>query len=251
MKLIEKIREVISKVGRSESLIMEALQISLTELYDMQQVELSSQQVKDIDAAVDATLKRIPLARIFHRKFFWKNTFHVSPYTLDPRPETEMLVEYATRNYRPAKLLDIGSGTGCILLSLLQEFANCYGVGTDISEYALETAKYNANILNIKADFFLEPPQNEKFDLIISNPPYIRGDCEYEALFDPPLSLWDNGCYQQIIDDTYLTPNGAILVEAPRYALQDLEDMANRKCMKFKYHSISEAIIIFEARIPS
>ena len=122
-----------------------------------------------------------PIAYILEEKEFWSKNFFVSPNTLIPRPETELMVEKLITIFKEKKIsiLDMGTGSGCILISLLSELKNSKGIGIDISKKALEIAKKNAfrhGILNnIK---FLNKPLdsefNHKFDLIVSNPPYIN-----------------------------------------------------------------------------
>jgi release factor glutamine methyltransferase len=113
-------------------------------------------------------------------RLFWGHRFTVTPVTLDPRPETEVLVAEALQ--RPfLKMLDLGTGTGCILLSCLAGMPMAAGVGTDISAAALAVAQHNANTLGlstrarlIRSDWFEAVPG--RFDLITSNPPYIAAD---------------------------------------------------------------------------
>ena len=124
-----------------------------------------------------------PIAYILKEKEFWSKFFFVSPDTLIPRPETELLVEKLIKIFKGKRIsiLDIGTGSGCILISLLSELMNCNGVGIDISKKALAVAKKNSNkhgiLNNIK--FFnktLDSKINQKFDLIVSNPPYIKSN---------------------------------------------------------------------------
>jgi len=122
-----------------------------------------------------------PIAYILKEKEFWSKLFFVNSDTLIPRPETELMVEKLIKIFKEKKIsiLDIGTGSGCILISLLSELKNSKGVGIDISKKALTIAKQNAEkhrILNsIKfLNKSLESEFNQKFDLIVSNPPYIK-----------------------------------------------------------------------------
>ncbi|MDC0938081.1 peptide chain release factor N(5)-glutamine methyltransferase [Pelagibacteraceae bacterium] len=124
-----------------------------------------------------------PIAYILEEKEFWSKFFFVSSDTLIPRPETELMVEKLIQIFKNKNIsiLDIGTGSGCILISLLSEIKNCNGVGIDISKKALEIAKKNAFRHNIKNNikFFNKPLDsefNQKFDLIVSNPPYIKSN---------------------------------------------------------------------------
>lgn len=122
-----------------------------------------------------------PLSRIYGMRGFWGLDFEVSEHTLDPRPDTEIIIERALELYKenpPQMILDLGTGTGCILISLLHEFRNARGIAVDRSFAALKTAQQNAKrhgcedrisfICGSWADAL-----TGKFDLIVSNPPYI------------------------------------------------------------------------------
>ena len=124
---------------------------------------------------------REPLAYILKKKEFWSKNFFVNRNTLIPRPETELLCENVIKIFKNKNLyaLDMGTGSGCIILSILIELKKAKGVGIDISEKAIRVAKKNSSKLglNKRIKFFnksLEDIHGYKFDLIISNPPYIR-----------------------------------------------------------------------------
>jgi release factor glutamine methyltransferase len=134
-----------------------------------------------IIADLEQYKRGIPLSRIYEEREFWGMNFRLSPATLDPRPDTETLIEAVVNRYKgnpPARILDLGTGTGCILIALLSEFPQATGVGIDLSEEAVETAKYNAqqNHVATRAEFLQgnwTESINESFDLVVSNPPYI------------------------------------------------------------------------------
>tara|TARA_B100001057_G_scaffold393901_1_gene402943 strand:- start:1958 stop:2800 length:843 start_codon:yes stop_codon:yes gene_type:complete len=123
-----------------------------------------------------------PIAYITETKDFWKHQFKVGKETLIPRPDTEIIIEEAlkiTRNKSKLRILDIGVGSGCILLSLLSEKKNFSGIGIDISKGCIKLSKINAARLKIgnRVKFFKSDVDNfsyGKYDLIISNPPYIK-----------------------------------------------------------------------------
>ena len=122
-----------------------------------------------------------PVAYLVKEKEFWSKIFLVSKNTLIPRPETELMVEKLVNIHKnkSISILDIGTGSGCILISLLSELNNSKGLGIDISKHAIQIAKKNAErhgkFLNIKfLNKSLSSTFNQKFDLIVSNPPYIR-----------------------------------------------------------------------------
>ena len=123
-----------------------------------------------------------PVAYLIGKKDFWKYEFYVSEETLIPRPDTEILIDYilkTTKYKSKLRILDIGVGSGCILLSILKEKKNFYGTGIDISNKCIEISKINASKLDLlsRVKFFKSNVDNfshGKYDLIISNPPYIK-----------------------------------------------------------------------------
>ncbi len=130
-----------------------------------------------------------PVAYITGYKEFWKSTFKVDKNVLIPRPDTEALIEQVLNELNinsSKKILDIGTGSGCIIISILKERKKCHGVGIDISKNAVKLAKYNAKIQHIdnRIKFLNSDIDNfcvDKYDLIISNPPYIK-QCEINNL---------------------------------------------------------------------
>jgi release factor glutamine methyltransferase len=100
-----------------------------------------------IQSIIDRRIKRESLGRILGYRDFWKSRFYLTPETLEPRPDTETLIETAIDGEPPRMILDLGTGTGCILLSLLQEFPTATGIGIDLSEEACQTARANAERL--------------------------------------------------------------------------------------------------------
>jgi release factor glutamine methyltransferase len=197
---------------------------------------LNLSEVKAIDALAERRLKREPVARIFGIKEFWSLSLHISPAVLVPRPETETVIEaaleFATRgdqHMESLRILDIGTGSGALLLALLSELPNALGTGTDISTPALGVARVNAERHSLAArctfvtcDIAAGLPG--PFDLIVSNPPYVaHGDIaalEPEVRdFDPALAL-DGGSdglngYRAIAHDArrLLAPGGRLIVE--------------------------------------
>ena len=143
-----------------------------------------------------------PIAHLINKKFFWNYEFFVTNDTLIPRPDTELIVETVlnlTKQKNKINILDIGVGSGCILLSILKERSNFYGTGIDISKKCLNISKINAINLKVSSRLKLFKSDVDKFnlgkyDLIVSNPPYIK---KYElkhlerdvAEFEPKLAL--------------------------------------------------------------
>jgi release factor glutamine methyltransferase len=125
--------------------------------------------------------KKEPIAYLFEEKEFWSKKFYVNKDVLIPRPETELLVEKLVTIFKKKRItiLDIGTGTGCIIISLLSELKNSIGTAVDISSKAIVVAKKNArkNKLSDRIKFLNKSFENlcgKKFDLIVSNPPYIK-----------------------------------------------------------------------------
>lgn len=130
-------------------------------------------------ACIEKRAARLPLQYITGEQEFMGLTFHVNEHTLIPRQDTEILVEEGMRHVSGGrKLLDMCTGSGCILLSLLKYSKECEGTGADISEEALKVARENCQNLGLTAKFIqsnlFENLSQEKYDMILSNPPYIR-----------------------------------------------------------------------------
>ena len=143
-----------------------------------------------------------PVAYLTNKKFFWNSEFFVTNDTLIPRPDTEILVENIltlTKQKNKINILEIGVGSGCIILSILKERENFYGTGIDISKKCLNISKINAKNLNLSSRLKLYKSDVDKFnlgkyDLIVSNPPYIKtSKLKYlerdVAEFEPRLAL--------------------------------------------------------------
>ena len=164
----------------SELILSEILKIKREELLIRNEELHSSQVFLDFKKLINRRASREPMAYILEKKGFWKNNFIVDRNTLIPRPETELLIELVSKKFKNKDIfiLDVGTGSGCIILSLLEELKSIRGVGIDISKKAIEIAKKNAKMYkNFKRIKFLNRDinqiYNKKFDLIISNPPYI------------------------------------------------------------------------------
>ena len=164
--------------------------------------DLEDKNLKYFNKLIKERASRKPIAHLINKKFFWNNEFFVNKNTLIPRPDTEVIVEQVlkfTKHKNMMNILDIGVGSGCILLSILKERKNFYGTGVDISKNALDICKINAKSLNVDRRTKFYKSDIDKFvegnyDLIISNPPYIKS-CELKYLesdvikFEPKLAL--------------------------------------------------------------
>ena len=176
--------------------------------------------------------KNKPIAHILGFKYFWKFKFYINESVLIPRPETEHLVEEALKQIPVSKsvnIIDIGTGSGCAIISLLKERQNCRAIAIDISKEALKVAKINAKMhhLENKIKFLhidIDKFNSSKYDLIISNPPYInkidlmRLD-DGVRLYEPRLALYGgNTGFEQIKktiekSSKLLKYNGRLIIE--------------------------------------
>ena len=163
---------------------------------------IKKQNLKYFKKLVHERATRKPIAYLLNKKFFWNSEFYVNKNTLIPRPDTETIIEQilkSTKNKKYLNILDIGVGSGCILLSVLNERKNFYGTGIDISKNSLDICKINAKklLLDRRVKFFKSDVDKfaiGKYDLIVSNPPYIsRCDLKYlendVIKFEPKLAL--------------------------------------------------------------
>ena len=143
--------------------------------------ELNNKQILEFNQLIRRRALKEPIAYILEQKEFWSKDFKVNRHTLIPRPETELMIEKLIQIFKnkSISILDVGTGSGCILISLVSELKNTSGVGIDVSKKALQIAKKNAflNKINNKVKFLkcsFEQSNFKKFDLIVSNPPYIE-----------------------------------------------------------------------------
>jgi len=215
-------------------LVGAALNLDLTGLITAANRKLTPHESDRLEAFAARRINGEPVARILGQKEFWGLPLKLSTATLVPRPDTETVVELTLEIIRAApsralRIADLGTGTGAILLALLHELPDAFGVGTDISLDALRTARRNATDLGLasRAAFVacnyaaaLAGP----FDLIVSNPPYIRsGDIAGlapEVRDHDPLTALDGGtdgldAYRALIPQAAgrLAPGGALVVE--------------------------------------
>ncbi|MDG2243492.1 MAG: peptide chain release factor N(5)-glutamine methyltransferase [Rhodospirillaceae bacterium] len=195
---------------------------------------------------VSRRLKGEPVSRIIGVREFWSLPFSLSADTLDPRPDSETIIEAVLNNppnsgSKPPSVLDVGTGSGCLLLALLSEWTSATGVGVDVSEGATKIARANAGELGMaqRAHFVVGDwlrSVEGRFDVIISNPPYIRED-EIPALspdvrlYDPRLALLGGhdglDAYRKFIPECgrLLRPGGVLVFELGRGQDADVSRM--------------------------
>lgn len=196
---------------------------------------------------VERRAQREPMAHILGRREFWSLPFAVTADTLVPRPETETVVEAALGSIgdrtRPIRLLDLGTGSGCLLLALLSALPNAWGLGVDASPAAVRVARQNAALLGLaaRAQFIVADwgaaLGAAAFDLAVSNPPYVV-DAEIDRLapevarFEPRLALAGGpdglACYRALVPDLArsVRPGGVAVVELGQGQADDVARLA-------------------------
>jgi release factor glutamine methyltransferase len=224
-----RLRDAGIDAGDARPLLAHVLGVARDRLVLMGPEEVSDDQAARFEGYVTQRLGHRPVSKIIGERLFWGRSFAVTDDVLDPRPETESLIAAALNLSAPQRIIDLGTGTGCIPLTLLAELPDATGVACDISDAALSVAAQNAAALGLatriqflQSDWFAEV--TGQFDLITSNPPYIS-DAEMRDLspevfhHDPHLALTPGGDglspYVVLAAGArdHLTPGGYILVE--------------------------------------
>jgi len=190
----------------------EEINISHNKLLD--HIELG--QYKEL---IQRRKKSEPIAYIINKKEFWKDTFFIDNSVLIPRPDSEIIIETAIKYFpdtnQNLKMLDLGTGSGCLIISLLREFKNSQGIGIDFDKKALKVAKRNkSNLLNENRLNFCHADFSEfntiNYDLIVCNPPYVSTSSKDYMLkdvqdFEPEIALFakENGlrCFKMVLDN--------------------------------------------------
>ncbi|WHQ46566.1 MAG: peptide chain release factor N(5)-glutamine methyltransferase [Candidatus Midichloria sp.] len=220
---------------------------SLLMLYEN---EVTQEQIRTCEALLQRKIEKEPIAYILGYKAFWKYDFIVNPEVLIPRPETELIVELVQKHFPKSdgklNILDLGTGTGCILITLLKIYTNATATGIDISEGALRIAQANADRLGvsnriqlIKSNWFEQIKPEKKFEIIVSNPPYI-GLEEWSNLakgvkdYEPKVALTDYASglthYESILEKLheYLEIDGKAFFEFGYNQLDDLSKLVSK-----------------------
>ncbi|THB72332.1 MAG: peptide chain release factor N(5)-glutamine methyltransferase, partial [Gammaproteobacteria bacterium] len=185
----------------AELLLLNVLEKERSYLYTWPEQELDDVQVSEAQSLLKRRQQGEPVAYIIGKRDFWDFSVEVTPDTLIPRPETELLIEFALQKFdSEAKLeiADLGTGSGILAIALAREFANSNVSAVDVSKGALEVARSNSELLRLKNIQFrcgswLEPFARKVFDLIVSNPPYIE-DADHhleegDVRFEPRSAL--------------------------------------------------------------
>ena len=222
--------------GKLDSLILlcHALSFSKEQVIFNPELELNKDQEDGFLTLIDRRSNFEPVSHIIAKREFYGEEFIVNQDVLDPRPDTESLIELILKNIardKEMKILELGVGSGCISITLLKQYEFAKVVGVDISKAALKTCQNNIDkhqvskrIQLIESNLFTAIDANDKFDLIVSNPPYITSnDINYLApevrIYEPKLAL-DGGVdgldfYREIADKAhdFLNDGGEVLLE--------------------------------------
>ncbi|MDA9623149.1 peptide chain release factor N(5)-glutamine methyltransferase [Rhodobiaceae bacterium] len=252
-------------------ILKETFNFDEKELIMNSDILISTSKVNEVKKILSRRLKGEPVSKIFRKRDFYDSTFLISDDVLDPRPETELIIDIASKyisenNYK--SFIDLGTGSGCIILSILKENKNIKGLGLDISLNAINIAKKNSSRLELEnhamflvSDWFSSV--KETYDLIISNPPYISSG-EIGALsksvknYDPLISL-DGGqdglkCYREIAKDAnrIINKDGMVILEIGCNQAEDVIKIFEINKFKFLNKVIDinglDRILIFESK---
>jgi len=215
--------------------------------FDLDQINIDL-----FNKVLDRRLSKEPISKIINKKNFWKDEFYVNEFVLDPRPETEGIVEESIKLIKNKnsniKILDIGTGSGAIAISLAREFINANIMAIDISEEAIKVANFNINNKKLNNQIQLRKTTldniNEKFDLIVSNPPYLTKkeikNISYEIKNYEPLIALDGGddglnFYREFSKkiNKIMNVNSYLLVEIGEEQLKDCIDIFSLSGLNF------------------
>lgn len=228
-------------------LVLAALGLSATDLMREPERPIASEEAMRLAEFAKRRAAREPVSRILGERGFYGRTFHITPATLDPRPCTETVVEAALEvveregwRDRPIRILDVGTGSGALLVTLLAELPLAIGLGTDISDAALDVARANAERLGVGARASFQVRRSLEgvegtFDLVVSNPPYIpsadiRG-LDADVRDYDPLGALDGGedglaIYRELAAGLLRAmPEGWVLLEVGAGQASDVEEI--------------------------
>lgn len=219
-------------------------------LIDLEDISADIYDISVLKFAIRRRIQKEPISQIIGLRKFWNSNFYIDETVLDPRPESELIVEKVLElSDTNSSLIDLGTGSGCLAISIALERPNFKIFASDISPNALKIAEINSRyhktpITFIKSDWFSEI--NNTFDIIIANPPYISEN-EYKSLpisirrFEPKIALTAgiNGldCFKEIIMEfhKYLKPNGIIFMEIGYSQKRIIEELF----IKYGYENIN------------
>jgi len=237
---ILKDRSILSAHLDSEILMAKALGANREYIILNNDKVLKEKNLKYFKKLVQERASRKPIAYLLNKKFFWNSEFYVNKNSLIPRPDTEIVIEQVlklTKNKNKLSVLDIGVGSGCILLTILKERKNFYGTGIDISKNSLNICKKNAKnlLLEGRIKFYksdVDKFNQGKYDLIVSNPPYIKR-CDLKYLesdvirFEPKLAL-DGGLDGLSVIRKVISKSSVLIKKNGKFILEIGFDQKNK-----------------------
>ena len=247
-----KEKKIPSNILDSEILLSKILNKSREQVLANLNQRISKKNTLAFNKYLERRSKNEPMAYILEEKEFWSKKFNVCKNTLIPRPETELLVDKILKLYKGKKIsiLDIGTGSGCIIISLISYLKGSNGTGVDISKNAISTAKKNALLHKLDKIKFLHKSFDnifgKKFDLIVSNPPYIeRKDiknlCDDIKRYEPRIAL-DGGndgldLIKKVIykSNDILKINGTLALEIGNEQIKKVSKILIKEKFKIKY----------------
>lgn len=258
---LKKAKDILSKAGISTAgldamiLLTKTLNCNKEQIIFDADLLLKSAQISDFFSLVNLRAKRIPISHLIGNREFFSLTYKVTSDVLDPRPDSESLIELVFEAFPVAdfsnkqnfKILEIGCGSGCLIITLLKYYNLATAIASDISNKALEICQDNAifhqvasRLELLNSDLFSAIESSIKFDFIISNPPYIASNdielLEPEVrLYEPRIAL-DGGksgldFYQKIATQArnFLKPNGKILLEIGSNQQDQISEIFNQQ----------------------
>ncbi len=247
VKILNK-SKIKNSILDSEILLSQAINRDRKYIFLNSKENLKQKYSKNFNNLIVRRRKGEPIAYLINKKEFWKQSFYVDQNVLIPRPDTELIIEQVLKLFlknSKLQILDIGTGSGCILLSLLKEMPNCYGIGIDISKKSINISNYNAKMLQLtnKVKFYQSDIDNfkiGKYDLIVSNAPYIEAlNLKYlendVVNFEPKLAL--NGGIdgfskiRKVIDKAtvLIKKNGKLVLEIGFNQKNKVQEMLKKK----------------------
>ncbi len=215
---------ILSARLEAELLLAHVLQVARLDLHAAGERALAAAEATAFEALLDRRARGEPVAYLTGRREFYSLDLVVSPETLVPRPETEMLVD-RVRELSPRRLLDLGTGSGCIAVACAVHLPSCDVTATDVSAAALAVARENAarhgaRVRFLEGDLYAAVPPGERFDVIASNPPYVRAAEARRVTTHEPLLALDGGplglsLLARVIEGApgLLAPGGTLLCE--------------------------------------
>ena len=253
-------KSILTPALDAELILSNILKIKREKLILNLQKKIDSNNLRLFNSFIEQRKKNIPIAYILKYKHFWKSTFYVNNSVLIPRPATELIVEKVLEKVpknQSFKFLDIGTGSGCILISILLERPKSTGIGIDISPSAIKVAEFNAKMQQLKNRIkFINSDVDKffayKYDIIVSNPPYIN-KFNYKNLqkdvkdYEPKIAL-DGGLngismIKKVIEKSsiLIKKNGNLVLEIDNQILSESKKLL--KEYKFYINDISKDLM--------